>query len=194
MSARGGDEGLVERIQLLEDRIRQLEQGVGLSSLTFRRLRLTDRTGRGKIEIVAVPGALEFRDLVTGGLALTMSIPDGFSGGVASTGATIDSEIIFGVDGPLTAGTTSAPWSPPVGIGTTTVSSHLGTSGSTTSTITILKNGASFIVVTFGAGVGRVDLVVSTLTVAASDKLTATVTTAGTGADDLSVQLRYRAL
>ena len=74
MSVRGTDGDLLARITALEDQVRQLQQGVGLSSLTFRRVRLTSRDGNGKIELVVRNGFLEIYDLVSGGDPLKIAV------------------------------------------------------------------------------------------------------------------------
>lgn len=74
MSVRGTDGDLLARITALEDQVRQLQQGVGLSSLTFRRVRLTSRDGNGKIELVVRDGFLEIYDLVNGGDPLKIAV------------------------------------------------------------------------------------------------------------------------
>ena len=202
MSARGQSADLLSRITELEDRVRLLEQGVGLSSMTFHRIRITDRTGRGKYEISANIDGLVFQDLVAGSETLVMPIPEGFSGtgsgGSTSTTTTTTvqgtSEVIFSLAGAVTAGATSPLWSPALDSNAQTITGHLTSAGTTSTVVTMLKNGTTWLTLTFAAGITRFDLSITGIPMSASDNFAATITTAGTGASTLSLQLRYTPL
>lgn len=111
---------------------------------------------------------------------------------VKGASASVDSshEIIFSHPGALAAGT-----SPPVrvwrGGNIAVLAVTLGTAGSTSTVLTVKRNGTSVGTVTVPAGWGSYNGEVSARFVADSDTLTLTVTTVGTGAADMTAAARF---
>ena len=67
----------------------------------------------------------------------------------------------------------------------------LDTPGTSTTTVTIYKNGLSIVTLSLGAGFDKTSTVIDEMFVADSDYLQVGVTTAGSGASDLTVQCRF---
>ena len=100
----------------------------------------------------------------------------------------IPDPVPFSYAGALAA-TESTPWSPHRDSKVYGVRALLGTAGSSNTVVHINVNGSSVGSVTLGSGVTDNDAAF-TADVAATDLVTAEVTSAGTGAEDLTVLLR----
>lgn len=101
-------------------------------------------------------------------------------------------EIVFTLPGSVSA-TASPRWYPPRGISVVKVFGSLTASGASTTTVDIKRNGTTIATLSFGSGVfTATDTTVTTPGLTAdTDYLTAEVTAVGTGATNLTVQVRY---
>lgn len=84
----------------------------------------------------------------------------------------------------------STPWVPQEGGVLTEARALLGTAGSSSTVVTVYVNGSSVGTVTLTSGQTNESTALSEALVADTDVVTVGVTTAGTGAEDLTVLLR----
>jgi hypothetical protein len=103
--------------------------------------------------------------------------------------ATSVQEQEFSYAGALTV-STSTPWAAATDCRTIEVLALLGTAGSSSTVVEVDVNGSSIGTVTLGSGVTSNSAALSTALIANTDIVTVSVTTAGTGAEDLTVLLR----
>lgn len=98
-------------------------------------------------------------------------------------------DVPFSVGGTLNAAT-SPPWRFKNGARVEKVVAALGTAGTSNTVITLNKNGVAFGTVTLGPGVTFTTQTFNELFNADSDYLTVSITTAGSGAANLMVEVR----
>lgn len=112
---------------------------------------------------------------------------------INSQAATVDEshEIVFSYAGALVAATTSPPARVWRGGNLTVVAVSLGTAGSTATTLTVKRNGATVDTVTIPTGAVIYNGEVFARFAADSDRLTLTVTTVGTGAANMTAAARF---
>lgn len=125
-----------------------------------------------------------------GALATSIGVPLAYVGGTAAVDDNLAPVVAtFSAQGTLAAFTGTQRYYV-TGAGTLTLSkAALGTAGSTDTTILVKKNGATAHTVTVAAG-ANLGTAAATVTVAVDDYLTVDVSVAGTGAADLTVQVR----
>lgn len=115
-----------------------------------------------------------------------IGILEGLIARLTSTGQ----EVEFSYAGAV-AVSTSTPWAAAANCTANSVRALLGTAGSSSTVVTVYVNGSSIGTVTLTSGQTNVGAALTTTVVAQdTDVVTVAVTTAGTGAADLTVLLR----
>lgn len=107
------------------------------------------------------------------------------------TGPTPHREIVFSFYGALLP-STSGPWSHPDGATIASVVAQLGTAGTSTTTVRLLRNGAAIATLSLPSGSLRKETFLAGIAAGTEDRLQAEITSTGSGASSLTVQVGFR--